>query len=81
MKSRVPAFKIGTSPKLDKNIKSNRYNPGPGAYNLQAELTKQTMQLRPTFPKAKRYNIVREERSPGPGQYKLPAKFNELQEY
>ena len=81
IKRHLPAYKIGTSPKLDRNIKSNRYNPGPGAYNLQAELTKQTMHLKPTFPRAKRLNLVRDERSPGPGQYMLPTKFNELQDY
>ena len=34
IKLKNPAYKIGTSPKIAKNLRSSRNNPGPGAYNL-----------------------------------------------
>lgn len=67
IKTKNPSHKIGTSPKMARNLRTNRNNPGPGAYNIQAELARQSLNMRSNFPRAKKMDIVQDNHSPGPG--------------
>lgn len=66
-KNKSPTYKIGTGAKLDNSMRTTRNNPGPGSYQLQAELTKQTLNLRSSFPRAKKYDLTKNCEGPGPG--------------
>lgn len=78
VRTRNPAFKIGTAPKLASTLKRDSHKlPGPGSYSFVE--SQHRLQMR--FPKSNRAEFVKNKGSPGPGHYMLPAKFNDVQAY
>ena len=71
IKRRVPAFPLGTAPRIDRSFSDKKNIPGPGQYKLNERFNAPRFK----FHKSKRLGLQLNETTPGPGSYKIPCSF------